>query len=190
MDARLDARPLPTAPPLTLGELFLGFLSVALSGFGGVMPWARRMMVEQRRWLTAEEFTDILALCQFLPGPNIVNVSICVGTRFRGAPGAVAAFAGLMIAPFSLTLALGALYTRFGQLEAVRGALGGVAAVAAGLLIAMGLRMAEGVRRSPRALLFAGAVFVAVGLLGWPLVRVILVLTPLSIAAAWWRRYR
>ena len=86
--------PLPTLP-----RLFLGFLSVGMYGFGGVLPWARRMIVEQKRWLTAAEFTDMLGLCQFLPGGNIMNLTIALGARFHGAPGAVTAFAGLMAAP-------------------------------------------------------------------------------------------
>jgi chromate transport protein ChrA len=93
-----------------LKELFLRFTQISLSGFGGVMPFARRMLVEERRWLSAEEFTDVLSLCQLLPGPNIVNVAVCVGARYHGVRGAVAAFAGLMTAPFFIMLALGALY--------------------------------------------------------------------------------
>ncbi len=61
--------PYVPAPP-TLFRLFLGFLSVGMYGLGGVLPWARRMVVEQKRWLTAVEFTDMLRLCQFLPGDN------------------------------------------------------------------------------------------------------------------------
>jgi len=68
----------------TVGELFRGLLSIGIIGFGGVLPWARRMVVEQRRWLTPAEFTDLLGLCQFLSGPNIVNFATAVGSRFRG----------------------------------------------------------------------------------------------------------
>ena len=88
-------------------RLFLGFLSVGMYGFGGVLPWARRMVVEQRRWLTAAEFTDMLGLCQFLPGGNIMNVTIALGARFHGAAGAVTAFTGLMAAPFATVIAAG-----------------------------------------------------------------------------------
>jgi len=77
----------PNADPPTIGALFAGFFSIGICGFGGVLPWARRMIVEQRRWLTAAEFTDLLALCQFLPGPNIINLSVALGSRFRGPRG-------------------------------------------------------------------------------------------------------
>jgi len=93
-----------------VAELFIRFTQVGVSGFGGVMPWARRMLVEERRWLSAEEFNEALSLCQVLPGPNIVNMAVCVGTRFRGALGAFAAFMGLMCAPFAIVLVLGALF--------------------------------------------------------------------------------
>ena len=86
-------------PPPEVRELFVGFLTIGLLGLGGVLPWARRMMVEQRRWLTGPEFTDLLALCQFLPGPNIVNMSVALGNRYRGVRGAVAAISGLLLAP-------------------------------------------------------------------------------------------
>lgn len=191
MDARPAAppqAPAVTAPEVTLGALFLGFLSVALSGFGGVLPWVRRMIVERRRWLSEEEFTHALSLCQLVPGPNVVNLSVCVGTRFRGAPGAIAALAGLILAPFSIALGLGALYTRFGHLPAVRGALGGVSAAAAGLVLAMGIRMAMHHGRRAHGLLVIAAAFAGVALLRWPVGWVLLALMPLSLAAAWWRR--
>lgn len=178
---------MPSPPRVSRTELFWGFLTVSLSGFGGVMPFARRMLVERRRWLTEREFLDLLGLCQFLPGPNIVNMSICVGSRFQGGAGAAIACGGLLIAPFCLVLALGALYSRFGELTAVRGALGGLGAAAAGLVVSTGLRMLWPYRRSGHAMAFAAMTFVAVALLRWPLHWVLLVLAPLSIAVAWRR---
>jgi chromate transporter len=183
------ATPSPSAgPSVTLAALFLGFLRVAASGFGGTLPWARRMLVEERRWLGQAEFTEVLGLCQFLPGPNVVNVAICVGARFRGGVGAAVAFAGLVILPFTVVLALAALYARYGQLAFVRGALAGISAVAAGLVVAMGLQMAAPLVRNPRAVAFGLLAFVAVGVLRWPLVWVVVALVPLSIATASRRR--
>src|SRR3954467_852613 len=105
------AEPEPaTAPTVTHAQLFLGFLGVALQGFGGVLPWARRVLVERRRWLSDKDFTEILSLGQFLPGPNVVNVAVCIGARFHGATGAVAAYAGLMLAPVAIALGLATLY--------------------------------------------------------------------------------
>ena len=109
----------------------MGFLYVGLCGFGGVLPWARRMVVEQRRWLSAAEFTDLLGLCQFLPGPNIINMSVALGARFHGLRGALVAFAGITLAPIGVVLSLGALYERFGDHLVVQRAIGGMAAAAA-----------------------------------------------------------
>jgi chromate transporter len=167
-----------------LGELFMGFLSVSLSGFGGVLPWAHRTLVEERRWMSEAEFLDMLSLCQFLPGPNIVNVSIYVGSRYHGPLGAAVAFSGLMLAPFALILVLAALYTRWGNVAVVHGALAGVSAAAAGLVVAMGVKMAMRLRSRPLGLAFAALAFIGVGLLQFPLVAVLLVLAPLSIAAS------
>jgi chromate transporter len=176
----------PKTPELS--ELFLGFLAISLSGFGGVLPWARRMLVEQRRWLGEREFAEALALCQFLPGPNIVNLSIIVGSRFRGVPGALAAFAGLVGVPLVIMIACGALYARFGHLETLRGALAGLAAGAAGLIVAMAAKMTVPLIREGQVapLLFALAGFVAVGLLRLPLYWVVLVLAPTSILYCYW----
>jgi chromate transporter len=172
-----------------LTELFLGFLGISLSGFGGVLPWARRMLVEQRGWLNERDFAEALALCQFLPGPNIVNMSIIVGSRFRGIPGALAAFAGLVGVPLVIMIACGALYARYGELETLRGALAGLAAGAAGLIVAMAAKMAMPLVRDGQVapLLFALAGFVAVGLLRLPLYWVVLVLAPLSVGYCLWR---
>jgi len=177
----------PAAAP-GAGELFFGFTEVAVSGFGGVTPWSRRMLVEERRWLSPEEFTDVLSLCQLLPGPNIVNIAVCVGARFDGARGALAAFAGLMAAPFVIVLILGALYTHYGHLPAVSSAFRGISAAAAGLVVAMGLKMAASRRLRSAMAVFAVVTFIGITLVRWPLGLVLAGVAPASVAAAIWRR--
>ena len=178
----------PTPPLVSLGMLFGAFLRITLSGFGGTLPWAHRILVDERRWLSPREFVDDLSLCQFLPGPNVVNLSIVVGQRFRGVAGALAAFAGLVGAPFLIVLGLGVIYSRYGHAPVIDRALAGVSASAAGLVWAMGLKMALHFARIPRAVIVTLLGFFAVGVMQWPILPVILVLTPLSVAAAWWRR--
>lgn len=179
-----------TRPHPGLGALFAGFVSVSAFAFGGVLPWARLILVERRRWLTPDEFTDVLSLCQFLPGPNIVNVSIAVGGRFRGVPGAIAAVSGLWAVPFVLVLTLGAIYQQYGDAPGVSGALAGIAAGAAGLVVAMVAKMvapllAQRWRTAVPMMLLA---FVAIGVMRWPLLPVLLVLAPLGVALVWrWR---
>jgi chromate transporter len=176
-----------TGPP-SLRDLFFGFMRVALSGFGGVMPWARRMIVDDEQWMTNAEFVDLLALAQLLPGPNIVNVSIGVGARFHGAAGAVVAFSGLMLAPVALVIVLGMLYARFGHLAPLRRAFPGIAAVAAGMVIAMALRIAPLLRGRPAAVVITVLAFLGAGVMRWPLGWVVLGLAPVSIALAAWER--
>jgi chromate transporter len=172
----------------TSTELFLGFSKMALSGFGGVLAWARRIIVQEKRWMTADEFNELFALCQFLPGPNIVNFSLIYGARMRGARGAAAAVTGLMGPPTALMIVLGALYSRYGALPQLQGLLTGLAAAAAGLLIATAVLLAEPLpRKGPVNVLIAGAAFLGVGVLQWPLLAVLLVLVPISIAWAWRR---
>jgi chromate transporter len=169
-----------------LGELFLSFVKVALSGFGGALPWARRMIVEQKRWMTAQEFNELFALAQFLPGPNVVNFSVVFGSRFGGLAGAAAAFLGLMLPPLVIVLVLAALYTRYGDLDALGRILSGVTCAAIGLLIAMVAKMAMPLftGRWDWAPLVAVAAFVGVAILRWPLPYVFLGLAPVSIALA------
>jgi chromate transporter len=173
---------------VALGELYRGFFSAGARGFGGAMPWARRMLVEERRWLSPQEFTDVFGLCNFLPGPNIVNVSIVVGARFGGARGAVVALLGLLTLPFLVVLTLAVLYSRYGHLPAIDAVLRGVGAAAGGLVFATGIKMAEGLPRTALAVAFLLLAFVAIGLLRWPLVPVLFTLAPLSVLVAWLRR--
>ena len=173
----------------SIGTLFLAFLAVGLSGFGGVLPFARRALVERRGWLTETDFNETLALCQTLPGPNIVNMSVVVGSRFAGPGGALACVTGLVVAPVVLVLVLAELWARFGAIGHVPGAMRGMAAAAAGLAAATTLKMARPILA--RAPLFSGpivaAAFVGVGLLRLPLAWVALTLAPLSVFIAWTR---
>ena len=127
----------------TPGGLFLAFLGIGLSGFGGVLPWARRALVETRGWLTAEAFNETLALCQSLPGPNIVNLSVVVGGRFAGASGALAAVTGLVAAPVAIVIVLAMLYQRFGAMGRAPEAIAALGAAAAGLVAATAAKMAS-----------------------------------------------
>lgn len=176
-----------TAPQPGLKALFLGFSAVGLSGFGGVLPFARRMLVDQRGWLSAEEFNSLLGLCQFLPGPNVINLSVVVGARYRGVAGSSAAVLGLLAGPLVIVLALAALYDRFGEWPAIQGMLRGIAAAGCGLLFATAWRMAAGVEEKPYLLPFAVIAFAAIAILRWPLPATMLGLLVLSAGVAYWR---
>jgi len=180
--------PPPIAP--TLLQLFVAFATVSLSGFGGVLAWSRRTIVEQRKWMSAEEFNDLYALCNFLPGPNVVNLSVVFGRRFGGIPGAVTALLGLIGPSFIMVTVLSLLYARYGSIEALQRMFMAVAAAAAGLTISTVVKMSEPILRAPLgpAPATAVAAFVAVGVLRWPLYEVLAVLIPVSIALAWWWR--
>lgn len=174
-------------PSPSLQELFLGFSSVGLSGFGGVLPFARRMLVEQRRWMTAEEFNTQFGLCQFLPGPNVVNLAVVVGKRHGGLAGAIVAPLGLLAGPLVIVLLLAMLYDRYGELPVVQSMLRGIAAAGAGLLFAMAWRMGSALRDKRYFLPFAVLVVVAIAGLRWPMLWVMLGGLLLSGAVAWWR---
>jgi chromate transporter len=171
-------------------DLFVAFLQISLSGFGGAINWAHRALVEKRRWMSNEDFTETLSLCQFLPGPNIVNFAMCLGQRRHGILGALAALAGVILVPLVIFIALGALYTSFGQMAIVHGILSGISAAAAGFVITVGVRLAGPHRRRPWSIVFGTAAFIGMGLLKLPLVYVLLALAPPSLAVAWWMQAR
>jgi chromate transporter len=171
-------------------ELFLAFAKMAVCGFGGVLAWSRRIIVQERGWLTAEEFNEQLALCQVLPGGNILNFSVMYGSRCAGVPGALAALLGLIGPPMVLMIVAGILYRQYGALPALRGMFASLAAAAAGLLIATATQMVRATikDRLRPAHFVTLAAFVAAGVLRWPLLVVMAVLLPVSVTLAWWRR--
>lgn len=170
-----------------LRALFLGFSSVGLSGFGGVLPFARRMLVEQRRWMTAEEFNAQLGLCQFLPGPNVVNLAVIVGKRSQGLAGAIVAPVGLLAGPIAIVLLLALLYDAYGNLPVAQSMLRGIAAVGAGLLFAMAWRMGSAIRDKAAFLPFVVLVVAGIAWLRWPMLWVMLAGLALSGGLAYWR---
>jgi len=188
--ASLPPPPTPSAPTPALLDLFLAFALISLSGFGGVLAWSRRMLVEERKWMTAEEFNDAYALCQFLPGPNVVNLSVVFGRRIRGLPGAAVALVGLIGPPFVIVTLIAFIYARWGEVAALQRMLLGVAAAAAGLMLGTCAKMALPLfkNRLGPAPLVALATFASIGVLRWRLYGALAVLVPLSIAVAWARR--
>ena len=182
------ARPSPIAP--TLLQVFIAFSVISLSGFGGVLYWSRRMMVEERKWLTAEEFNEAYALCNFLPGPNIVNFSVVFGRQIAGTWGALVALVGLLGPPFAIVTFFGFLYAYYGDIDALQRMFAGVAAAAAGLTLSTTVKMLQPLfkERVGTPHVMALAAFAAVGVLRWPLYWVLGVLIPVSIALACWVR--
>lgn len=173
----------PETPDLK--ALFLGFSSAGLSGFGAVLPFARRMLVDERQWMSAEEFNAQLGLCHFLPGPNVVNLAVVVGKRYQGVKGAIAAALGLLAGPFVIALLLALLYDHYGSLAPVQSMLRGIAAVGCGLLFATAWRMAAAIADKPAFLPFAVSTVVAIAWLRWPMPVVVLASLLLSGAVAW-----
>jgi chromate transporter len=179
----LPAKELPNKEPPRLRDLFLGFLGLGLMGFGGVLPLARRMIVEERGWLSGAEFTELLGLCQFVPGGNIINLSVAVGLQYQGIAGAFASLVGLLAAPSLIVIALGVIYDRSQDNPYIQHMFMGLAAAAAGLLLSMALKMALPLWGRPVAILFCALCFIAIAILQLPLLPTMLVLTPLSILA-------
>lgn len=182
------------AAPASPGELFRVFNSMALQGFGGVLPVAQRMLVDRHRWLTREQFVETLSFGQVLPGPNIVNMALMIGDRFFGLRGALAALAGLLAAPLTIVLLLAALYGQFASIPAVAGALRGMGAVSAGLVVGTAVRLLPTLGASPLGRPLAALLVAATALLiGWwrvPLPWVVLGLGALSTVWAAWRLSR
>ncbi|AMJ63542.1 chromate transporter [Bosea sp. PAMC 26642] len=165
--------------------MFLAFLMLGLTGFGGVLPMLRDMLVERRRWLNPEAFTELLGVCQFMPGGNAINMSVAVGLKFRGVPGALAGLLGILAAPTVIVIGLGVVYARYADDPHLRHFFAGLAAAAAGLLISTTIKIGLPLRRRPVGLAIAALVVLAVAVLRLPLVPTLLVMAPLGILASW-----
>jgi len=156
-----------------------------MSGFGGVLPWARRTLVERDKILTSEEFSAILGICQIVPGPNIVNLAVCIGSRFGGARGAIAAVLGLTLGPISIVMVLALLYEHYRYLDSVQGVLRGISAVGVGLIASTGFKMLKDEFRYPAMLIVVIVTILAASYfqlgLGW----VVLISSPLALILAW-----
>ena len=175
----MSSPPAPAHPrPESLLDLFLSFTVLALQGFGGVLAVVQHEMVERKRWLTQDEFIEDWAVAQIMPGPNVVNLSMMIGARYFGLRGALTAAAGMLAVPLVLVLLLATLHARYADNPHVAGALRGMAAVAAGLIAAAGLKMSTSLKRSPVPLPWCLAIgsagFVLVALLKLPLFYVLL----------------
>jgi len=184
------ALPAPRTPDSPL-EMFITFTLLALQGFGGVLAVAQRELVDRKGWLTREEFVDAYSLSQLLPGPNVINMSLMLGDRFFGWRGALASLAGMLLVPLAIVLLLAAGYNQFADHPVMAGALRGMGAVAAGLMIAMALRLLAALRRNPMGplpcALLGLATVVLVAVLHLPLVGVLLGLGALGWGLARWR---
>lgn len=169
-----------SAPP-SCTQLFMGFLILGLIGFGGVLPLARNMLVEQRRWLSGEQFTELLGLCQFLPGGNVINLSVAVGMEFRGLRGACCALFGLICAPTAIVIGLGVVYARYQHDAHVQHVFAGLAAAAAGLLLSTAIKMLMPLWGKGLPLTIVGICLLAIAWFRFPLLPTLLVLAPVSI---------
>lgn len=168
-----------------LPDLFLGFFLVGVMGFGGVLASARRMIVEERQWLTAAEFAEVYGLCQFLPGGNIMNVSVAVGWRFRGLAGSLACLLGLLIGPVAIVIVMGVVYDQFKDLPRVKGAFLFLSAAATAFMLATALKVVEPLRARPVGIAVAAATFVLIATRNLPLLIVLPAMAAISIGLVW-----
>ncbi|SDA21154.1 chromate transporter [Methylobacterium sp. UNC378MF] len=183
--------PAPDAAPPGLLELFWLFNRLTLVSFGGgLTAWARKLIVEDKRWLDDAEFLSAYALARVLPGANQANFAIYVGHRFRGVSGAAAALLGLTLVPFWIVLGLAWAYFHSGAVPAVQDVLRGVTAAAVGLALSAGLKAGEGFARRPAALAFIAAAFLGSVLLHLPLIAVLAILAPPAFLLAWRHLHR
>jgi chromate transporter len=165
--------------------LFTGFFQIGIFGFGGTLPVARRLIVDDRKWLSQVAFNELLSLCQFMPGANVCNFAFAFGARHRGWSGATVSVLGLLGAPVCIVMALGAAYARYGQLAGARHGLAGLAAAATGLVLGTALKIAAPVFTRQTNILVAVAVFALVFLLRLSLPMTMAIMLPVSLLLAW-----
>jgi chromate transporter len=181
------------AQPESVADLFWSFTWLALQGFGGVLAVVQRELVEKKRWLTREQFIEEWAVAQIMPGPNVINLSLMIGSRYFGLRGALAALAGMLVMPLMVVLLLALGYAQFASHPNVAGALRGMGAVAAGLIAATGFKLFGALQKNslglPLCIALGVLCFVAIAWLRWPLVWVLFSLGGLACTLAY-RRLR
>jgi chromate transporter len=178
---------LPLQRPRSKTDLFVSFTLLALQGFGGVLAVVQRELVERKRWMTPAQFVEDWAVAQILPGPNVINFCLMIGGRYFGLAGALAALAGMLVAPIGVLLVLALAFGGVSDQAWAQGALRGMGAVAAGMIAATGIKLISALKFNPMGIVACTAVmvatFVGVSLLRWPLLGVLLGIG--SLACAW-----
>jgi chromate transporter len=170
---------------VTRAQLFAAPIKIGLLGFGGVLPWARRVFVDERGWLTDREFAELIGMCQVLPGPNVVNLSVIIGSRALGPVGSAIALTGILFVPVVIVLILATFYASVSQAVWAHRAIGAASAAGAGLILGTATRLLVHTRPPARGLIMGGAAFVLVGVLQWPLLWVLPALVALALAWEW-----
>lgn len=155
--------------------MFMAFLQIGVSAFGGALPWGRRVLVEDRGWLSEKEFTEIVTVCQAVPGPNMVNLSVFIGTRYHGVLGALIAFAGIVGVPLAILLVINAVYHAFAHLQQVRSGMAGMAAAATAYLLFMSLKMGGPFWKRPLGIVLCAAAASLAFFAHWHMALVLLV---------------
>lgn len=181
----------PLNHPRSKTDLFISFTLLALQGFGGVLAVVQRVLVEEKRWMTKEQFVEDWAVAQIMPGPNVVNLSLMIGGRYFGLPGALAGLAGMLTAPLIVALLLAMAFGGVSDAAWAQGALRGMGAVSAGLIAAVGLKLISALRSNPMGMpvcvALALASFIGVGVMRWPLAYVLLGTGTLACGWAYWQ---
>jgi chromate transporter len=175
----------PALATVGRAALFGASLKIGLLGFGGVMPWARRVFVDERRWLDDRQFAELIGMCQVLPGPNVVNLAVVIGSRAQGPVGALLALTGILFVPVVIVVLLATFYASVAQSPMARHAIAAGSAAGAGLIIGTGVRLLVQTRPPVRGIVMSAAAFVTVGVLKWPLLWVLPALVAIAIAWEW-----
>jgi chromate transporter len=181
---------LPEAPSSTrqvgLPELFTGFLLIGMMGFGGIAASAHYVIVERNRWLDQREFVELFGICSILPGGNFLNATVMLGDRHQGVPGAIVGLTALLLAPLLILVGLAMTYAAYDHVPDVQAAIAGSAAAAAGLIIGTSAKLIASLKPGYATAFFGLLTVVAVGVFRVPLVAVVLVIVPASVALALW----
>ena len=176
------------SPPPTAVQLFMAFAKIGLTSFGGGLSgWLLRDFVQNRRWISEEEFMNGMAVSQALPGINVTNMAIWLGYRLQGPLGAAIGFLGILLPSSIIILILGVAFAYLADLSPVQIALSGAAAAAVGLPLQLGLSAALRVRRAAIPLAVLAVTFVLVAVFRVPLIWAVLIMGAISITAEYIR---
>jgi len=168
-----------------LAAIFAEFFRLGVTSFGGgTAAWLYRAIVQRRHWIDDRAFLSGVGISRVLPGSAGVNLTVQVGQQLRGAPGALAAVLGLLSGPLVIVVALAVGFARIAGSEVAHAVLDGVAASAIGLTFATGLVLVPRNTAQIGHIAITIATVLTVGVLGWPLLPVVLGIAQLSVGLA------
>lgn len=144
-----------------LWQLFITFFKIGAFTFGGgyaMIALLEGELVTKKKWVTQEEFLDIVAIAESTPGPVAINSATFIGYKMAGVVGSALATLGTVLPSFTIIYIISLFFDRFMELKAVASAFKGIQACVVYLIFSAGLKLFKGMKKKPLEAVILAAV--------------------------------